>query len=265
MITSQPRSLFAHFFRFFIGRRHSTEDAPTTTSQPLEQPHSQLTPSSEHLRYAPYFEFAKAKAASDRFGMSHDLDADVYVYSVGKADWAPLAVVVMMLGTSGKDALDCVRSRADDHQDSRWAFSDWVDANQALFDRLRAYQVNTSFDIRAVTSEVELAIHQEEACPWPMRFNALGPAELSVMYRKAWKRFIAPVPEEFLAVSLAHATFYELPMVQQMHSAVEQVFTKVEYIARLWLQAQGFTVDSDWDLVRMEGYQPLVLFGSYEY
>lgn len=265
MIPSQPKSLFARLLQYSFGRRHCAEDAPTTPSQLFEQPQPQSALSNEHLRFAAFFEQDKAKIASDRFGMSHDLNADSYVYSVGKADWAPLAVVVMMLGTCGRDALDCVRSRADYHQDSGQAFSDWVDANQVLFDRLRAFQVKTSFDIRAVTSEVELAIHREEACPWPMRFDALGSAELSVMYRKAWKRFFAPVPEEFLAVSLAHATFYEMPVVQEMYSAVEQVFAKVEFIARLWLQVHGYTVDSDWDLVRMEGYQPLVLRGSYEY
>lgn len=77
-----------------------------------------------------------------------------------------------------------------------------------------------------------------------MQYDALSPTELSVMYRKAWKRFFAPVPEDFLAVSVAHATFYDMPEVQEMQVAVERVFAKVEVIARHWLQAQ----DSPWTM-----------------
>lgn len=98
-----------------------------------------------------------------------------------------------------------------------------------------------------------------------MQYDALSPTELSVMYRKAWEALLAPVPEDFLAVSVAHATFYDMPEVQEMQVAVERVFAKVEVIARHWLQAQGFTLDHDLGLVRMEGYQPLVLCGSYAY
>jgi hypothetical protein len=265
MITSQPRSLFARSIGFLIGRRHSTAAAQTAASQVSEQPWPQQAPSNEHLRFAPYFELAKAKKANDRFGMTHDLDGSAYVYSVGKTDWVPLAVAVMLLGSSSNDALDCVRGRTDKQQDSHEAFSDWVEANRGVFTHFRAYQAESRFDILNVTSEVDFAIHREEASPWPMQYDALSPTELSVMYRKAWKRFFAPVPEDFLAVSVAHATFYDMPEVQEMQVAVERVFAKVEVIARSWLQAQGFTLDHDLGLVRMEGYQPLVLCGSYAY
>jgi hypothetical protein len=68
MITSQPRSLFARSIGFLIGRRHSTAAAQTAASQVSEQPWPQQAPSNEHLRFAPYFELAKAKKANDRFG-----------------------------------------------------------------------------------------------------------------------------------------------------------------------------------------------------
>lgn len=266
MNTSQPRSLLARVIQF-IGGRRGAEDAASPPLQPSEQPPSPPAPSDEHLKYAPYFDQAKARNAGDNFGMSHDVGEDAYVYSVGYAEWVPLSVAVMLLGTSGKDALECVRSRTDKQQYSDKAFSDWVEVNRDVFNRLCNYQVDSKlFDIdHATMTEADWAIHREDACPWPMRFDTLGPAELSVLYRKAWRRFFAPVPEDFLAVSLAHATFYELAEVKEMKAAVDQVFTKVESIARLWLEAHGFTVDHDLGLVNVKGYQPLVLCGSYDY
>ncbi|MEW6343003.1 MAG: hypothetical protein AB1704_20270 [Pseudomonadota bacterium] len=232
--------LFGHF-----GYERRRSDLPTVRQ--TEHAVSVRSPKPAHRIAQARFDYARAELNSMSFSY-HD-DEDWFSYAVGKDNWMPLSIASMMLGEARMDAHRLI---ADYSRRTMWLdpesaeFSAWINANDAVFDR-----------IATIERDPPVEATERQSQGWPEKFSLMGPHEVSYQYRLFWRRAHVDMSEDFLAVSDAHAEFCRLAEMRSVTVSLDALRESLTDLVEYWFEARGYAVDKDLHLVNVQGYEAL--------
>jgi hypothetical protein len=204
-----------------------------------------------HIRDEDKFDWNKAENSGVWYSYS---EGDTFHFSVGKPDWTSL--LVLMSGFAGRARFDVIMKPLLQHAlwlrptDSR--YQSWQFANNNIFIELAD---------RLVVADLQSG-------------NRLGPGTellgmrleaLSYAYRHAWMRCKPMTGDDVLLMEGVNDAYWNSHAKADADAAATRALSYIEEIAWQWLASRGCEVDKDQRLVRVNGYQPLILVEEQSY
>lgn len=201
-----------------------------------------------HLRDESKFDWKRASAGTVSFSYN---DGDTFHYAIGKDGWMPLSFAVFAMAGNRTDGQSLIASVI---SDSLWLdpsserYTAWISDNEKTFHLLQ--------NIEGVASANETEFSQSKH---------MSPAAVSYIFRQQWRQRFPSSGEDYLAISDAHAGYYEHPAIIDARKAVQAAYIHTLELARNWFDAHGFEVSNDQNHIRIDTYRPLFYVGEQSY
>ena len=250
------RTLFDPVARFmgYMPSGSNPEGTPGELSVATES--ASIQPSRAHLRHEADFDYEKAKRG--QFYFYHI--GEVNGFAIGQHDWIPVSVLIGLL--SGRAWLMCRLVDGTWIQKESALWNDWLVANEKCLQSLGEQLHDSESNAGAVEDYSHIEDGDvEDKVMVNVRYNRLAMEYLRVMA-------VAFPPNAAESFSLAEPPevirYHQAEITRALYRAVKNARESADQMAVSWLQKRGFEVDSEHQLVRVPGYQPLFYVGAQE-
>jgi len=194
----------------------------------------------EYLSDEALFDWGRAFIGTFSFSYSDD---DLYHFAVGRHGWMPLVIAAFSMAGNQTDGQSLMANAI---SGSLWLdplserYATWVSANEIVFNSLQ--------DIEGIGSKNKSDISQ---------FDNMSSSAVSYVFRQQWRQRYPSSGEDHLAISEAHASYYDKATIADARRAVDESYASTLGMVRRWFEVHGFEVSDDQQHIRIDAYKPL--------